>query len=98
MTGENPNITYFINGNIDSIQYYDKKRKWHRDDNLPDFKAWYPDGFLYRQTYYIHGILENNNNPAVIVFTNTGNIDFKEYAIAGKILTKLNWRNQIKNV
>jgi antitoxin component YwqK of YwqJK toxin-antitoxin module len=90
-------IKFYDNGRIWRKQYYDQNGEDHREDYLPDFYSWDPNGYTALITYYIHGGPHNINNPSCISFDN-GKIMDKRYSINDNDNNKLQWLNQIKNI
>jgi hypothetical protein len=90
-------IQFYANGRKYRDQYYDENGNENREDYLPDYHSWGPNGYTSLITYYIHGRQHNINNPSCISFDN-GKIESKYYYINDNWMrNKLNWLGQIKN-
>ena len=78
------NITYYMNGNIYSKEYYFKGKRHRPLESGPARIQYYSDGNTERESYYIDDKLHRLGGPAVITYEENGNIEHKSYCIEGK--------------
>ena len=79
----NPKMTYYPNGQIHTIIYYNDEGKLH---NLkgPARIEYFPDGQKQYEGYYKDGKWHNLTGPAYIWFFDNGQIEYEGYYVKDK--------------